>query len=81
MYEDGLLVAVWMGSADPPQEVEEGRGMAGDAKVWPRDEVELTHFLCLIILGLWEGGREGRREGGREGGEGGREGGRTSIAL
>ena len=71
-----MLVAIGMGCANPPQEVEEGCGMSGDTKVRPGDEVELAYILYLIRIDLErEGGREGGRDRGREG-KGWRHGGR-----
>ena len=62
-----MLVTIGMGCADTPQEVEEGRGMAGDAKVRPGDKVKLTYSLHLIGIDLGkEGGRERRREGAKD---------------
>ena len=41
-----------MGVSDATEEVEDGSGMTGDAKVWPGDVVELVDLPHLIRVTL-----------------------------
>ena len=48
MNEHWSFVSVLVEVADPTQEVKEGRGMSGNSKIRPGDEVEQANLLRLI---------------------------------
>ena len=54
--QDRFVVIVGVRVTNPLQEVEQGGGVTGDAKIWPRGEMELTYLSHLFRVQLM--GRE-----------------------